>query len=80
MKPVISEDTLIPLSAAVLVLGGGAAWLTALHLNVSSAMDEIIKIQSEQKDSAKESKKVVESLARIEGRLEELTRVIRKDR
>jgi len=37
----ISDQTLIPIGIAVLVIGGGAAWLTALYAKTDALADSL---------------------------------------
>ncbi len=62
----LDEKTLLPMGVAIVVIGGGAAWATRMHIGMSEAQAAII----EQKQADSEyHKKVCELLRSIDQRL-----------
>ena len=83
----INELTLIPIGLAIIVIGGGAVWLTSMHnkiLENSKALTELKGAHSKELDDlrinvasiARDHATVLQSLARIE----EILRFLQKDK
>ncbi len=66
---VVSEKTLVPIGF-VLVLLGGAAWLTNMHYEAQANSLAIADLAKKQDAYLEGQKDIVERLARIEGKLE----------
>lgn len=53
----------------VLVIGGGVMWLTALHAQVTQAHQKLDDLKAEQAEYAKDQKRILHELARIQGKM-----------
>lgn len=67
----ISDKTLIPLGIAVLVIGGGATWLTTLHLATTSNATTLSEMK---KDIPEKLEQIQKDIAEIKGELRRIKR------
>jgi hypothetical protein len=67
----ISDKTLIPLGIAVLVIGGGATWMTTIHLATASNSAAMTEIKT---TIPKTLEKIQEDIAEIKGELKRIKR------
>jgi len=61
----LTENTLIPVGLAVIVIGGGAAWITNIQMSTAATVVKITSMEEK-------SDKVMESLAEIQNSLAEV--------
>lgn len=61
----ITEKTVIPLSLAVMVIGGGAAWLTDVHAEVQHQSAQIQDIDADRSDISKKLTDILIELSEI---------------
>jgi hypothetical protein len=60
----LSEKTLIPIGVAIIVIGGGAGWLTKISVDSSAHGKMIEAVQAEHKEDQNELKDVLKSIDR----------------
>lgn len=62
----ITDKTFIPLWLAVVVIGGGAAWLTTLQIAVADSAEKLAKQEIAMNQVSKDALEIKLALARIE--------------
>lgn len=70
----ITDKTLIPIGLAVLSIGGGAAWLTDLHVATASNSEMARRIELKQDRYNEELQEINDRLSRIEGELKRISK------
>jgi hypothetical protein len=68
----ITDKTLIPLGVAVLVIGGGAAWLTSISNATQISKDGIVRLEAKQDAYSNDLQKIYQELAEIKGELKRI--------
>jgi hypothetical protein len=66
MLKAISENTFVPLGLAVMVIGGGAGWVTKIEVAVSA---QAAKIEEQQQEDDFRARKLFDLLRQIDQRL-----------
>lgn len=61
--------TLIPLGAAIIAIGGGAAWLTTVHVQMEANAASIQSIEAKQERYADDIHRISIDIAEIKGEL-----------
>lgn len=70
----ISEQTLIPIGVAVVVIGAAALWISSINLQTKSNTETINKLEVKQEKYSDDMRAIRESLAEINGALREIKR------
>jgi hypothetical protein len=70
----ITDTTLIPIGLAVVVIGGGAAWLTAMSLKIDSAIASTQRIEQKQSTYNEDISQIRELISGIHGELKRIKR------
>lgn len=65
----ITEMTLIPLGVALISIGGGAAWLTRIHIQMDANAASIQSIEENQTEYSKDIRQIAVDIAEIKGEL-----------
>lgn len=65
----LSENTLIPIGLAVIVIGGGAAWLTDLHSSIAATEARVSKVEPKVDKVSDDIAEIKQSIAVILERL-----------
>ncbi len=65
----LTEKTLIPLSLAIMVIGGGAAWLTDVHAEVSHQGQQISEMGEKRDETSRVLTDILVQLSEIKTEL-----------
>lgn len=74
----LSEKTAVPLGIAIIAIGGGAIWLTTMHIQGQANAAAIAIIDAKQDRYAAEIQKMNESLAVIRTKVENIDLKMRR--
>lgn len=66
----LTENTMVPLSLAVIVIGGGAVWLTVLASTVQSSADTLKEIKGKQEKYNEDISQIRTDIAVIKSKME----------
>lgn len=66
----LSENTLIPIGLAVVVIGGGSAWLTKISIATAANSDALSRIETKQESYTEHLAEIRQDLAVIRQRIE----------
>lgn len=70
----LSEQTLVPVGLAVVVVGAAALWIASINLQTRSNAETITKLETKQEKYSDDMRVIRESLAEINGVLKEIKR------
>lgn len=70
----INEKTMIPIGLAVLVIGGGAGWMTRQEIKTTANSEQIIQVNEKVENLDKILNEIEKRLAGIEGELKRIRR------
>lgn len=70
----VDDKALIPIGLAVLVFGGGAAWLTTIHSKVEASVQKIEKVEIRLDKRDEKLDVIQKDIAEIKGELKRIKR------
>lgn len=65
----LTEMTLVPLGMAIISIGGAAAWLTTIHVQMDANAASIQSIEEKQTEYSKDIRQIAVDIAEIKGEL-----------
>jgi Zn-dependent alcohol dehydrogenase len=68
----ITDGTLVPLGLAVAVIGGGAVWLTTLHLTTAANAQRIVEVKTTVDSYEERQLKMFEAINQIKSDVSEI--------